>query len=287
MDLQLSEDSARSIELGAAFRQNLLDREPVAFRHTLPADPALDLQAVADLADALPTGSAVCEGAQRPLVFADGAREPQQVLRPGNIIRTLDESGAWLTLLNIEKQPHYRAFIDDQLDRLARQCGMDPAQLFRRMGFVFASSPGSVTGAHFDVEHSLLLQLRGNRVLSFGEFPDADTRDREIRRYWNGSYGKLTTMPADPRDVPIGPGDGVYIPPFRPHWIRNGDASSFSLTITFFTDQNESETLVQAFNERLRKFGVTPRRQGESPRRDRMKAAVMRGQAALRRRSPA
>jgi hypothetical protein len=127
-----------------------------------------------------------------------------------------------------------------------------------------------------------LLQLRGNRVLSFGEFADVATRDAEIRRYWNGSYGKLTSMPIPTHDLEIGPGDGVYIPPFRPHWLHSGPASSLSLTITFFTKDNEIETRVQAYNERMRTFGLSPRREGESAARDRLKSATMRGYGFVR-----
>jgi Cupin superfamily protein len=272
-----------TLELGSGFRRNLETRDPVAFRHGLVTHPDLSLDAVARLADSLDAESITREQAERPLVFADGAPEPGRVDDAGAVIRALDENSSWMTLLNVEQRPRYRTLIDEQLDALAARCGLKPSALRRRMGFVFASSPSSVTGAHFDVEHSLLLQLRGNRVLSFGEFADEQTRDREIRRYWNGSYGKLTTMPVHGTDVTIGPGDGVYIPPFRPHWLHNGSTSSLSLTITFYTRDNENETLVQACNERLRKLGLAPRRVGESVARDRVKVAVMRGYGAVRR----
>jgi hypothetical protein len=89
-------------------------------------------------------------------------------------------------------------------------------------------------------------------------------------------------MPVPTHEVSVGPGDGVYIPPFRPHWLHNGPASSLSLTLTFFTKENETETYVQAFNERLRALRLRPRREGESPTRDRLKATIMRGYGALR-----
>lgn len=283
MERNHTEAWGRTIALGPGFRNHLVTRQPVAFRHGLLAEPALELDAIAELADSLGPESVTCEDADRPLVFADGAPEPQRVRRPGDVVRALDENGSWLTLLNIEQHPRYRALVDDQLDRLAGQCDLPPRALRRRMGFVFASSPGSVTGAHFDIEHSLLLQLRGNRVLTFGEFADQGSRDREVSRYWNGSYGKLTSLPVRPLDLAIGPGDGVYIPPYRPHWLHNGDRASLSLTITFFTRDNDRESAVQAFNERARKLGMTPHREGESAARDLMKQNVMRAAAAARR----
>jgi oxalate decarboxylase/phosphoglucose isomerase-like protein (cupin superfamily) len=92
-------------------------------------------------------------------------------------------------------------------------------------------------------------------------------------------------MPKPTHDVAIGPGDGVYIPPYRPHWLSNGDDVSLSLTLTFFNPQNETESLVQVFNARLRRLGLSPRREGESAVRDAAKARFMRGYAAVRRRA--
>jgi hypothetical protein len=282
MVAESADQAASSLNWGSAFWTHVKDRTPLTFRHTLPAHPALDQEAIAQLAESLGEESVTCEEAIKPLVYADGAPEPGRAQQAADVIRTLDENESWMTLLNIEQHPRYRALIDDELDNAARCYGIDPSALHRRMGFIFASSPRSVTGAHFDIEHSLLLQLRGNRTMNFGEWPDQATRDREISRYWNGSYGKLTSMPTPVSEVAIGAGDGVYIPPYTPHWLLNGDATSLSLTITFFTRDNESESLVQAFNERLRKLGLHPRREGQSALRDGAKIGLMRAYSGAR-----
>ena len=284
MVAESADQATSSLDWGSAFWAHVKDRTPLVFRHTLNEHPALDREAIAQLAESLGEESVTCEAAIKPLVYADGAPEPGRAQRAAEVVRTLDENESWMTLLNIEQHPRYRALIDDQLDNAARRYGIDPSALRRRMGFIFASSPHSVTGAHFDIEHSLQLQLRGNRTMNFGEWPDQATRDREVSRYWNGSYGKLTSMPTPLSEIAIGPGVGVYIPPYTPHWLVNGDATSLSLTITFFTRDNESESLVQAFNERLRKLGLHPRREGESAIRDGAKTEFMRAYSAARQR---
>ena len=81
-----------------------------------------------------------------------------------------------MTLLNVEQMPRYRQLIDDEVDDLAAASASSRRAWRRRMGFVFVSSPGSVTPAHFDIEHSLCIQLRGERTLSFGDFPDDSDR---------------------------------------------------------------------------------------------------------------
>jgi hypothetical protein len=273
------------LDCGPGFDRHLAQRMPATFRHSLAGHPALEHDAIAELAGLLGEELVTCETAVKPLVYADGAPEPGRVQRAADVVRNLDSNKSWLTLLNIENQSTYRRLVDDLLDGAARRAGIDPPTLRRRMGFIFASSPHSVTGAHFDVEHSLLLQLRGRRALSFGEFTDQASRDNEVARYWQGSFGKLTTMPTPSHDLTIGPGDGVYIPPYRPHWLSNGEDVSLSLTLTFFTRENETESLVQAFNGHLRRLGVSPRREGESAIRDAAKARLMRSYAAVRRRA--
>jgi hypothetical protein len=236
------------LDCGPEFDRHIAQRTPATFRHPLAGHPALDHNAIAELAGHLGDESVVCETAVKPLVFADGAPEPGHAQHAAEVVRNLDSNQSWLTLLNIENQSRYKRLINHLLDDSARRAGIEPPTLRRRMGFIFASSPRSVTGAHFDIEHSLLLQLRGHRTLSFGEFTDQASRDHEVSRYWQGSFGKLTTMPTPLLDLTIGPGDGVYIPPYRPHWLSNGEDVSLSLTLTFFTPENETESLVQAFN---------------------------------------
>ena len=83
--------------------------------------------------------------------------------RPGDTIRHLDTRRSWLTLLNIEQQPAYRDLMNACLDEVAALVDRRPGDTRRRAGFIFVSSPLSVTPAHFDIEHSLLLQLSGRR----------------------------------------------------------------------------------------------------------------------------
>lgn len=273
------------IETDGRLGEHLASRRPLALRHRLPADPRLTIDAIADLAEALGPGSISAERAEKALVAADGSEDARQIQAIGEQIRELAANDSWFTLLNIERVDRYRGLVDEVVDDLARQSGVGARTLRRRMGFVFASSPRSVTSAHFDIEQSFCLQLQGRRRLGFGRFADQAEREREVRRYWGGSsFGKLASMPEQVDEMELGPGDGCYIPPYTPHWLSNGDTTSLSLTVTFFNRDNEDESMVQAFNEKLHGRGLTPQPYGAAPRRDAAKAGVMRGYAALRRR---
>ena len=268
-----------------SFKAALERREPVPFSHGLTGDPRFSLDAIARLGDELGADSISAEKASKPLVSADaGVGTALEVVEVSDQIRALAANDSWFTLLNIEQSEPYRVLVDQLLEGMAADAGVDATTMKRRMGFVFASSPGSVTSAHFDIEHSFLLQLEGHRTLGFGRFSSPEDREREVHRYWNGSFGRLDTLPEQTLEFELSPGQGAYIPPYTPHWLNNGDSTSLSLTVTFFNRDNADESMVQAFNEKLRKVRIDPKVYGDAPRRDRAKVAFMRVYGAAKRR---
>ena len=192
------------------------------------------------------------------------------------MIRHLDVRRSWLTLLNIEQQPAYRDLMDACLDQIAPVVARRPGDIRRRVGFIFVSSPLSVTPAHFDIEHSLLLQISGQKELTVGRFATVAVEQRERERYWDGSHGRVEELPLADITHDMVPGRGVYIPPIRPHWVRNSDAVTLSMTLTFFSADSERDQFVEACNARLRRLGFHPQPPGRTPAVDGVKATAMR-----------
>ena len=257
--------------------------QPAEFKHNLHVDVRLTLQAVADLADRLPRKSVICDTAAQPLLVPQGG-PPRGVLpRPGDVIRNLDEANAWLTLLNIEDDPAYADLMNTILDELEPGMIGRQGRMRKRVGFIFVSSPNSVTPAHFDIEHSLLMQVSGSKAVSFGYFENDRARRHEVERYWDGSHGRIESLPPELASYPLTPGRGVYIPPITPHWVHNGPAISLSVTLTYFTAATERENLIEACNARLRQFHLTPRLPGQSTLSDTAKVAAMRTKALAHR----
>jgi hypothetical protein len=253
---------------------------PAEFAHSLHADDRLTVRAVADLADRLPRKSVICDTAAQPLLVPQGGPPRGALSNPGDVIRNLEDANAWLTLLNIEDDPEYADLMNTMLDQL--ECGMRDQQgkMRNRVGFIFVSSPNSVTPAHFDIEHSLLMQVSGAKRVSFGRF-DSESRRHEVNRYWDGSHGRIEALPTELASFPLTPGRGVYIPPVAPHWVHNGPASSLSITLTYFTAATDRENLIEAFNARLRKIRLTPRQPGQSAATDALKVGLMRTKARV------
>jgi hypothetical protein len=262
------------LPLGGAFPE-----QPAEFAHHLDKDDRLTVRAVADLADRLPRKSVIYDTAAQSLLVPQGGPPRGALSKPGDVIRNLESANAWLTLLNIEADPAYADLMNTMLDDLEAALPGRPGNMRNRVGFIFVSSPNSVTPAHFDIEHSLLMQVSGSKKVSFGRFETDAARWHEVERYWDGSHGRIESLPPELALYSLTPGRGVYIPPIAPHWVHNGPAISLSVTLTYFTAATERENMIEAFNARLRRLHMAPRHPGRSAPVDLAKVALMRAKA--------
>jgi len=248
------------------------------FSHDLHLDDRLTLAAVADLADRLPRQSVIADTAAQPLLVPQGGPPRGALERPGDVIRDLDNANAWLTLLNVEADPGMAEIMNTQLDQL--ESGMSAKQrkrvrMRKRVAFVFVSSPNSVTPVHFDIEHSLLMQVSGSKTVSIGRFESDAARRHEFNRYWDGAHGRIETLQPEIAAYTTMPGRAVYIPPGTPHWVQNGPAISLSVTLTYFTAASVRENRVESFNAVLRRRHMKPREPGQSVTVDRAKVCAL------------
>jgi len=273
MGAQPSEQTIGQIPFDEAFPGRSL-----GFTHGLHLDDRLTLAAVADLADRLPRRSVIADTATQPLLVPQGG-PPRGVLeRPGDVIRDLQDANAWLTLLMVEEDPAMAEIMNTYLDQL--EAGVSAkqgkqAKLLKRVAFVFVSSPNSVTPVHFDIEHSLLMQVSGCKTVSVGRFESDATRRREIDRYWNGSHGRIEDLQPEVATYTMTPGRAVYIPPNTPHWVHNGPDISLSVTLTYFTAATVRENRVENFNAKLRRRHLNPREPGRSSTVDSAKVCAL------------
>src|SRR5215813_12311718 len=251
----------------------------VGFIHDLHHDGRLTLAAVADLADRLPRRSVIADKAAQPLLVPKGGPPRGALERPGDVIRDLRNANAWLTLLNVEDDPAMAEIMNSHLDQLesamiAKQ-GPKRGKMYRRVAFVFVSSPNSVTPVHYDIEHSLLMQVSGSKTVSVGRFETDAARRREFDRYWDGSHGRIETLPPEEAAYTMTPGRALYIPPGTPHWVHNGPDISLSVTLTYFTAATVRENRVENFNAILRQRHMKPREPGRSATVDTAKVCAM------------
>jgi hypothetical protein len=238
---------------------------PVEFIHDLHLDDRVTLAAVADLADRLPRRSVIYDTAAQLLLVPQGGPPRGALARPGDVIRNLNSANAWLTLLSVEDDPGLAELMNTMLDQLEVGLIAKQGKMRKRVAFVFVSSPNSVTPVHFDIEHSLLMQVRGTKTVSIGRFESDAVRRHEINRYWDGSHGRIEALPQEVATYTLTPGRGVYVPPGTPHWVHNGPDISLSVTLTYFTAATVRENRIEDFNSRLRRMHMNPREPGCSP----------------------
>jgi hypothetical protein len=247
----------------------------VGFIHDLNLDDRLTLASVADLADRLPRRSVIADTAAQPLLVPQGGPPRGALERPGDVIRDLHNANAWLTLLNVEQDPGMAELMNAQLDQLEAGIVAKQGKMRKRVGFVFVSSPNSVTPVHFDIEHSLLMQVSGRKTVSIGRFESDAVRRHEIDRYWDGSHGRIETLPPEAAAYTLTPGRAVYIPPGTPHWVHNGPDISLSVTLTYFTAATVRENRIEDFNSHLRRRHMKPREPGRSSTVDTAKVCAI------------
>jgi hypothetical protein len=269
------------LEIDSATYRAAFGNDPIAVRHHLVEHPLLTVERVAQLADELPAES-VEHNLGNVDKFVPGGEAPRLDETPGQIAREIDTNGCWMVLKNIEQDPGYNALLDETLDEVTAFAEAEGGMTGRE-GFIFLSAPNSMTPAHIDPEHNFLLQIRSTKVMNAGRFPDADTEQAELERYYHGGHRNIAWEPADSQAFELEPGDGVYMPPHAPHWVTSGPTVSVSLSVTFRTPVTERAARVNVANAHLRKLKLSPRPAGSNETTDKIKAGLARSYQKLRR----
>ena len=255
---------------GAAFRAGF-NRAPFLIKHHLADHPLFSLRRLIELANRLPEEKVKYNGAD--ISITTGLYEgPHTGLSVQETIRRIEECRSWMVINNVELDPEYRQLLDRCLDEV--QLFSEPIDpgMFRREGFIFISSPHSVTPFHMDPEYNFLLQIRGKKEINIW-----DSRDRSVlseialERYFTDAEKQIVFKEEFQQKASIyelTPGVGLHFPVVAPHWVRNGDDVSISFSITFRTPASERQRIVYCANAALRKRGLKPKPYGASAFRD-------------------
>ncbi|MDB5702697.1 MAG: transcriptional regulator [Sphingomonadales bacterium] len=199
-------------------------------------------------------------------------------------IRGIEQNGSWMVLKFIEQDPEYNALLDGVLDELMPIVGNVTGPMLKREGFVFISSPGSVTPFHFDPEHNILLQLRGTKSMTvFPADDEAIVAGIEHERYHIGGHRNLPwreEIAPKGRVFDLTAGEAVYVPVKAPHWVQNGPSVSISLSVTWRSEWSYMEADARGMNSVLRRIGMSAAAPKRFPHRNLVKSV---GYRAIRR----
>jgi len=268
-----------------AFRAGF-DRHPFLIRHRLCAHPLFALPRLLELARVLPEADIEYNAGDLPVSVAPELT-PRTGLSVEETIRRIAECRSWMVLKRVEREPAYRALLAQCLAEVEEfseplRPGMHFAQ-----GFIFLSSPGSITPYHMDPEHNFLLQIRGTkRVHQWDPRDRTVVSERDLERFYGGAHRNMVLGEAQRSAatiVDLKPGFGLHFPVTAPHFVQNGPEVSLSFSITFRTPDLERRSVVYAVNGYLRRHGWQPSAFGVHPRVDSLKYTAFRAWRRARR----
>lgn len=257
---------------------------PARLRHRLTDHPLFAIERLTALARALPQTSVEYNSGDLP-IGQDPEKTPMNGLTPEETVRRIAENKSWIVLKNIEQDKNYAALLESCLADVAPIAKTATGDMHKREGFIFVSSPSSVTPFHMDPEHNILLQIKGAK--NFTLFPndsetivsdDAHEAFHRAGGHRNLPYKKEYESLAETID--LAPGDALYVPVKTPHWVKVGPEVSISLSVTWRSKVSDAEAHLRRANGWLRAQGRTPPRPGASPLRDR--AAIFASRLAAR-----
>jgi hypothetical protein len=203
-------------------------------------------------------------------------------------LRNIETSGSFVQINHIERDPEYRALIDECLDPIAPLLSADQHGMVDREGWIFVSSPEAVTPYHMDHHRNFLLQIAGKKLVEVWDPADRNVVSERTAESFHANYSLQDVryredLEAKAYRFDVGPGDGVFMAYTAPHMVKNGTERSITLSVTFATRADRRQSLVHVANFALRRLGIDPAPAGESALRDLVKHQAARAYLNARR----
>ena len=278
-------DQYFSPDAQSAFAE-LYPEDAGTFAHCLVGHPLFELEALAQLAGRMRPCDVEQNLAKLP-ISVDPTALRENGLSVVDTIRSIEHNDSWMVLKFVEQDQIYRQLLNAILDELTPVVGPRTGPMLKREAFIFVSSPDAITPFHFDPEHNILLQLRGQKVMTV--FPAGDPEiagPEEHERFHMGGHRNLPYDEAfgpKGRDHQLRAGEAIYVPVKAPHWVRNGPAPSVSFSITWRSEWSYREANAHGMNNLLRRAGIHPAAPARFPHKNHVKSLAYRAVAKARR----
>jgi hypothetical protein len=254
-------------------------RSPFIVHHRLAAHPLFEFPSLLDLARRLPSSS-VEYNAGTLQVNQDPGLTPRNGLSIEETIQRIQHCKSWMVLKNVEQDSVYGDLLRCCLGEVESQGHPYARGICHREGFVFISSPGSVTPYHMDPECNFLLQIKGKKQVSIFNGEDRSLlAEEELERFYSGAHRNLVfkdVYQGKAQVFDLAPGEGLHFPVTWPHWVKVHDQVSVSFSITFRTRATERREVLYKVNHYLRSRGIRPRPIGHSALGDAVKHTACR-----------
>ncbi|HKY04190.1 MAG TPA: transcription factor [Blastocatellia bacterium] len=264
---------SRMLDIDADTFGRNFNRNPFVIRHKLSGHTLFSLSSLIELSKRLPEDCVAYNAGDIP-VGQGLYKGPRTGLSIQETIRRIEECRSWMVLKFVERDPRYRELLDACLDEVQQLSEPLAPGMRKREGFIFISSPGSVTPYHMDPEYNFLLQIRGSKTINIFDGEDRTVlSEEELEPFYADPAGEYNLSfkeeyRSKAMKFEIAPGAGLHFPATAPHWVENGPEVSISFSITFENAALYRRSIVYTANSRLRKLGVKPAPVGRSALRD-------------------
>jgi len=263
--------------------------QPGKLSHRLAGHPLLTLESLVELGRRMDPANVEYNAGDLPIGI-----DPEDVARTGlsveETIRGIERCGSWMVLKHVDRDPAYKALLEDALAELAGVVEPVSGEMLTKVGFIFVSSPNAVTPFHFDPEHNVLLQIRGSKTMMIVPGDESVVPPEKHEAYHAGGHRNVPWQDdyeALGHKFELTPGDAVHVPLMWPHWVRNGPEPSISFSITWKSHWVYQEADARGLNHLLRGAGLKPSSPAPFPRSNAGKAytfrAIRRARAGLAR----
>lgn len=231
---------------------------PAMLQHILTDHPLLSFDALAQAALELPP-MYVERRISNAVNGGEFAMDRSDETDAASVIRAINISGNWVMLRFVEQLPAYRDLLDSLMEQIGPTILPSTGPGLKPKGFIFISSPGTLTPFHFDCEYNILFQIAGDkRFATYQPTPPWLPLDRHEAYYgvganmlpWNDAYE------AEANIHQLRPGDALFIPYASPHWVKAGAQPSISLSITWQSEWSQSIGAAMQINPLLRRCGL-------------------------------
>lgn len=259
-------------------------------RHQLMQHPLLQMDALVELGRRLDARGCVRTHSNDAAAGTPFNSAPRMHPNRAGTVATLAgiaEAKAWMSLLNVQTDPLYRGLVDEVFDGLAPGIvRRDPGMCYRG-GWIFVTSPNTVTPYHFDTEHGFILQVRGRKTVYVWDPHDTVAASELARDLFHATHRRELlrwdeSLRARARVFHLEPGDGAYMPSTSPHLVENGDEPSVTISLTFYTDSTRRNAILHRVHQRLRERGIELPPVGAQPLLDAALHAGSRGLLATK-----
>jgi hypothetical protein len=245
-------------------------KKPFQLQHTLAGHPLFTLQRLVDLAKSMPS-DAIEYNSGKVAVGVKPEDVPKIDMPAEQVIRSIETANAWMVIKSVERDPAYRALLEQFVTEANVAAGKKPGDYTDLQGFIFVSSAKSTTPFHFDNEENILIQIKGDKFVRTFDNDDRAlisdealeiSPDKHRNQKYEDWYDSRATLHA------LKPGDAVHMPYIIPHWVSTGDSYSISMAMTWKTPMVIRTNKIRWMNGALRRMGLPQKPPGQRPALD-------------------